>query len=66
MGKIKVLTTRVEMVTEKRTPHALVEPVGKPPERHFLALSGGDVFSLMLIRVVLSMIPGPDDELYLT
>jgi hypothetical protein len=43
-----------------------VEPVGKPPERHFLALSGGDVFSLMPIRIVLSMILGPDDKLYLT
>ena len=63
----KVEPTSASSESRKHAPHArVVEPVGKPPERHFLALSGGDVFSLMPIRIAVSMILGPDDGLYLT
>jgi len=41
----------------------VVEPVGKPLKGLILALKSSDVISLVIIRIVMAMILGPNDGL---
>jgi hypothetical protein len=56
-------TTASTATRLKAARDAGVEPVGKPLKRHFLALLGSDIISLMPIRIAMKMILSPAGEL---